>query len=242
MCSVSVPQRVTFLVFGSTLQSTRARDRGLCMQEPVPEALWAHSTAHSKGTHLGICCLQQLLAFCGTAPCLHSLLSFSNLCCWGLQAEAENMSQAGSHSPRAGPQQHLQPAAVPCELSWPALCKAEQGADGKGEPSHGLQFSPGTAVQRLAAPASSDPAERTVQRNSSSFLGSEHSMAYSCGPSPTWLTPRGTTDDLKTVWVWAHEKGKLQNRGLKQSIKFNYIFIELCIFHCIMIYIGYSIM
>lgn len=53
-------------------------------------------------------------------------------------------------------------------------CRPEQGADGKGEPSHRILFRPVTGVQCLAGTANSDPVERTVQRSNSTFTGSEH--------------------------------------------------------------------
>lgn len=137
--------------------------------------------------------------------------------------------------------------AVSCSCMSRALqdsARLREEADGKGEPSHQVLFRPVTDVHHVTGTASSDPWERAVQgNNKKQFYWEWAYKLVTCRLSGTWSLQQGTTDALRTQYrFWTHEKGKWQNRGLNQIIKFNYIFIGLCIFHCIMIYIGYSIM
>lgn len=106
----------------------------------------------------------------------------------------------------------------------------------KGEPSFRVFFRPvaGMCTMLLVQPALIHWKELCKGTINSNFIKNEQPVAKRepCKREPLlpWEQKVGS------------EKGKGQDRGLKQIIKFNYIFIELCIFHCIMIYIGYSIM
>lgn len=127
-----------------------------------------HSTSHSKCTNLG----SQPAAFSSCSASVGLPLSctrygkFSNLCCWGPQHEAESSSQpCPLQPPEQGYSSTYQPEAV--------LCEPEQGADGKGEPSHRVLLRPGTGVQHVAGqPALTQPSY--CAKENSSFIGSEH--------------------------------------------------------------------
>lgn len=230
MCSVSASH------FLSLAPHFKAAGPGIvaCACRSLSPRLSEHSSAHSKGTNLGTCCLQQLL----THYC-HSQTSAAE----GRRLRLRAFPRQVPTAPRAGPQQHL-PASSCCV--WAELASALQGRARSRWERGAFPRAPVQACNWCAAPGCSSQlwaSGKNCAKNSSSFLGSEHRNGIQLW-AITYLTrtERNHWWPENTMWVWAHEKGKLQNTGLKQGIKFNYIFIELCIFHCIMIYIGYSIM
>lgn len=121
------------------------------------------STFHSKGVISGI----EPAAFCGSLlllwaiPAITTTTNSSNLCC---KAGPYEWTPATA-SPREGPQQHL--PAISCSHMSRAMqkCTPEGGGRWQCEPSPWVLFRPVIGVHHVTGAGSSDPLERTVQRN-----------------------------------------------------------------------------
>lgn len=190
MCSVSVPLlRHVACLWLQTFQHKEDRVVACVCRSPAPEELWAqHFPQQRYDRWHPACCLQQLLSpllYDYSFPHNHREGNASNLCCkswWLMQGQAAsvpqeevNRAEFSTVDPREGLQEHLPASSCSCvsrAVRDPARLREE--ADGKGEPSHWVLSRAVIGVHHVTGTASSDPLERTVQRNiKSNFIESE---------------------------------------------------------------------